>query len=294
MHNGSTDGRRLHLQHGPIDLVVAAEGAPAEVAAAYAQAETRFQTVLTELVEELPRLRRQCPPDGLGLTGAVARRMEAAVRTHAAALVTPMAAVAGAVADEMLAALTAGRCLRRAYVNDGGDIAFMLRPGETFVVGLVADPRDGGFVGRLQMSAADPARGVATSGRHGRSLSRGIADAVTVAAATAAAADAAATLIANAVDLPGSAKVRRAPARTLDPDSDLGDLPVTVDLASLSTAEAQAALARGAACARAMRDRGLIDSAALCLDGEVVLVGGEARTTLATPSPSPAGVAVRA
>ena len=46
-------------------------------------------------------------------------------------------------------------------------------------------------------------RGIATSGWRGRSFSLGIADAVTVLAATAAEADAAATMIANAVDLPG-------------------------------------------------------------------------------------------
>ena len=46
-------------------------------------------------------------------------------------------------------------------------------------------------------------RGIATSGWRGRSFSLGIADAVTVLAATAAEADAAATVIANAVDLPG-------------------------------------------------------------------------------------------
>jgi ApbE superfamily uncharacterized protein (UPF0280 family) len=39
---------------------------------------------------------------------------------------TPMAAVAGAVADEMLAAMVAGRTLTKAYVNDGGDIAVHL------------------------------------------------------------------------------------------------------------------------------------------------------------------------
>lgn len=285
------DGR-LHLQHGPIDLVIGIVAAADEAARAQAQAEARFRTVLAELVEELQRLRSPCPPSGLGLAGPVARRMEAAVRPHAGTFVTPMAAVAGAVADEVLAALAEGRTLRRAYVNDGGDIAFLLAPGEAFTVGLVADPRDGRVVGRLAIAADDPPRGIATSGRHGRSLSLGIADAVTVVAATAAAADAAATLIANAVDLPGSAKVSRVAARDLDPDSDLGDRPVTVDVAPLARTEVMAALARGADRARTMRTRGLIAAAALCLDGEVSLVGDDGRITV--EAQSPAGVAARA
>ena len=60
---------------------------------------------------------------------------------------------------------------------------------------------------------------------------------VTVLADTAACADVAATLIANAVDLPGHGAITRAPARTLFPDSDLGAIPVTTDVGALSAAE---------------------------------------------------------
>src|SRR4051812_35317460 len=52
------DRRRLHLQHGPIDLVIEAFGDPAEVRRAYGQAWARFGAVLPELVAELPLLRR--------------------------------------------------------------------------------------------------------------------------------------------------------------------------------------------------------------------------------------------
>ena len=128
-HRLLPDGRRLHLHHGPIDLIVEAEGPAAEVRAAHAQAVARFQTVLTELVAELPLLRRAVTGGACPLTGPVARRMGAAVRPHVPAFVTPMAAVAGAVADAVLAALTAGRALTRAYVNHGGDIALFLAPG---------------------------------------------------------------------------------------------------------------------------------------------------------------------
>ena len=83
------------------------------------------------------------------------------------------------------------------------------------------------------IDADDPARGIATSGRHGRSFSLGIADAVTVLARTASQADAAATIIANAVDLPGHPAIVRCPANELQPDSDLGARLVTRDVGAL-------------------------------------------------------------
>lgn len=262
------DGRRLHLHHGPIDLIVEAWGQEAERRAALAQAARRFDGLLEALVAELPLLRTPCDPAAPPrLTGPVARRMEAAVRPHAAGFVTPMAAVAGAVADEVLAAMTEGRRLSRAYVNNGGDAALHLAPGETLTVALA------GTGARAEVRAGDGIGGVATSGRGGRSHSLGIADAVTVLARSAAEADAAATLIANAVDLPGHPAVARAPARTVSPDSDLGDRLVTTGLGPLTPTEADHALAAGARAAEAMRARDLIAAAALILRGRALTVG---------------------
>ena len=122
------------------------------------------------------------------------------------------------------------------------------------------------------IDADDPSRGIATSGRHGRSFSLGIADAVTVLARTASQADAAATIIANAVDLPGHPAILRSPAHDLQPDSDLGARLVTRGVGRLSGVEIAAALDAGAS-ARALLAAGLIDGAALRLYGETVLVG---------------------
>ena len=99
----------------------------------------------------------------------------------------------------------------------------------------------------------------------------GIADAVTVLAKDAATADAAATLIANDIDLPGSEKIRREPAVTLTPDSDLGSMMVTTGVAELSSEECSTALERGRACAASLVGRNLIDSAYLQLQGEVLI-----------------------
>ncbi|MFO1039913.1 MAG: UPF0280 family protein [Geminicoccaceae bacterium] len=266
-------GGRLHLQHGPIDLLIRAWGEPAEIEAAYAQAEAAFATVLPTLVTELHELRRPVADDRPNLVGPVARRMAAAVWPHRTTFITPMSAVAGAVADHMLDAMLKGRRLKRAYVNDGGDIAIHLSPGTSITIGMVADIALPSLDGTLRLSADDPVRGIATSGQGGRSFSLGIADAVTVLARDAATADAAATLIANAVDL-ASTSIRRVPARDLDPDSDLGDRLVTVEVGPLSDTEIETALDRGVARAEALRAAGHIVAAALWLRGRSRLVGG--------------------
>jgi ApbE superfamily uncharacterized protein (UPF0280 family) len=273
------DGR-LHLQDGPIDLIIEAVGERSAVEDAYAAAWARFTTILDELCTELPLLRA----DPLGAQtprGVVARRMAAAVAPfRARRFLTPMAAVAGAVAEEVLETMMAGRKLARAYVNNGGDIALHLARGETFSIGMVDRPGRPSLFGRATIGAADGVRGVATSGWRGRSFSLGVADAVTVLAASAALADAAATLIANAVDIPGHPAIERAPACDLDPQNDLGERRVTVSVGTLTADEIHRALASGVVEAELWRDRGLIEAAALRLGEQTRLVGAAASRNL--------------
>ena len=220
--------------------------------------------MLRRLVDELALLRTALGGERPEPAGPVARRMVAACWPHRAVFVTPMAAVAGAVADEMLAALVEGRALETAYVNNGGDIAVHLAPGAALDLGVVARMDAPAIDATARLAHATPVRGIATSGWHGRSLSLGIADSVTVLAADAAAADVAATLIANAVAV-DDPTIERRPASDLDADSDLGDRPVTVAVGSLSKAAVAEALDRGARRARAMRRAGQIAAAMLVL-----------------------------
>jgi uncharacterized protein len=265
------DGR-LHLQDGPIDLVIGLEGTRAAIAEAAARAGAAFEGLLAGLVAELPALRSPIGPDRPAVRGPVARRMAEAVWPYRAGFITPMAAVAGAVAEEVLAALAGTPGLTAAHVNNGGDIALFLAPGASLRVGVV--PRLARAVPEalIRIGAGDAVRGIATSGWPGRSFSLGIADAVTVLARGAAAADAAATVIANAVDAEHPA-IRRAPAASLDPDSDLGDRLVTTDVGALPAALVEAALDAGEARAEALLSAGLIEGAALVL-GEAVRVVG--------------------
>ena len=268
------DGKRLHLQDGPIDLIVEANGSEGDVRVGYEAAAQRFTGLLDELCAELAELRKAADPGRTALKGIIARRMHAAVAPFAAdCFITPMAAVAGSVAEEILGAMLAAAPLDRAYVNNGGDIALHLTGGAQFTVGLIDRPDAQGTMRTMTVEADDPVRGIATSGRHGRSFSLGIADAVTVLARTASQADAAATIIANAVDLPGHPAILRVPANELQPDSDLGDQLVTRDVGALTEQEIEGALEAGAACARRLLAAGLIEGAALRLLGETVVVG---------------------
>jgi uncharacterized protein len=275
------DGRRLHLNDGPIDLIIEAFGAADQIQLAYRAAAARFVTVLDELCAELPLLRREPNLDEWP-TGVIARRMADAVMPYSTqTFITPMAAVAGAVAGEILRAMTSTAALDKAYVNNGGDIALHLAPRQHFVVGMVERPDRPSLFGTATLTADQPVRGVATSGWRGRSFSLGIADAVTILADTAAMADAAATIIANTVDLPGHPAILRIPACDLAPDNDLGERLVTQTVGKLTDREISIALAAGLERAGSLISDTLIRAAALHLQGRTRIVGDTLQLTRA-------------
>ncbi len=263
------DGRRLHLHHGPIDLIIEVWGLDRE--ACYAAAIDRFQTILAGLVDDLKTLRGEITKNTV-LKNPTSHRMQRAVSPFSDVFVTPMAAVAGAVADEVLYHMIQGHDVTKAYVNNGGDIAFHLTPGQSFT-SLSAS-------GTMVIPFADPARGLASSGWRGRSQSLGIADTVSVKAKTAAQADVAATLIANAVDLPGHPAIQRQPANEISPDSDLGDRLVTTEVGLLSVNDIAAALDAGVTRAADFCARDVILDATLLLQGHSRAIGDTTRTNI--------------
>jgi ApbE superfamily uncharacterized protein (UPF0280 family) len=164
-------GGRLHLSHGPIDVLLRAWGKQDMVTVAHAAAARRFADILQELCGELPRLRAQAgtgqPPES-----PVGRRMAAACREFADVFVTPMAAVAGSVADELMAVMLDAAELQRAYVNDGGDIAVYCGPGAALDIGVAGGFRRGPVPrlnGGVHVRYGDGIGGIATSGARGRS-----------------------------------------------------------------------------------------------------------------------------
>jgi len=269
---------RLHLQHGPIDIIAHVD-APEEVRKRlYTSASNRFSTVLVELVAEMDLLKQPWSADLPDPKGGIAQKMCFAVR-GSDIFVTPMAAVAGAVADEVLEAMlyeakNPDPCLeeiQRMYVNNGGDIAFWLNAGESFSIGVVDNPGIPELNARVRLTYESLVRGIATSGWRGRSQSLGIADAVTVLAGSAAIADAAATLIANDVnvDYPG---ILKRPASEVKNESDLGMLPVTVDVPPLPFDQISEALKRGAQTAGNFIRTGKIEAAYLSLQKQTLVV----------------------
>ena len=269
---------RLHLQHGPIDIIAHVD-APEEVRKRlYTSASNRFSTVLVELVAEMDLLKHPWSADLPDPKGGIAQKMCFAVR-GSGIFVTPMAAVAGAVADEVLEAMlyeakNTDPCLeeiQRMYVNNGGDIAFWLNAGESFSIGVVDNPGIPELNARVSLAYESSVRGIATSGWRGRSQSLGIADAVTVLAGSAAIADAAATLIANDVnvDYPG---ILKRPASEVKDESDLGMLPVTVDVPPLPVDQISEALKRGAQTAGNFIRTGKIEAAYLSLQKQTLVV----------------------
>ena len=202
------------------------------------------------------------------LKGVVARRMHAAV--------APFAADQLHHADGGGGGQRRGRNSRRDACARRGSIALtstmaatsrcILTRASSSPSGLMDRPDRQGLMRTMTIDADDPARGIATSGRHGRSFSLGIADAVTVLARTASQADAAATIIANAVDLPGHPAIVRCPANELQPDSDLGARLVTRDVGALGESEIDdGAEGRRRSRAQQLLAAGLIEGAALRL-----------------------------
>ncbi len=259
----SGDGLTLHLQHGPTDLIITAEGAPGARGRAFERSALALRGVIEELVGELSELRRPAT-SGPDVIGPVARRMVAATSHFGDVFVTPMAAVAGAIADHVLAAAWADD-LERLSVNNGGDIAFGLADGASTRIGVVTSLLNPYVTGSITFDSASSVRGVATSGWRGRSFSLGIADAVTVVAANAATADAAATVIASAIDLPGHPAIVRVPATQVDESSDLGTRMVTRGVGPLSDRERAEALEPGVVLAQTLLRGGVISGAYLVI-----------------------------
>ncbi len=259
-----------------------ARGNDDQLMQAYQQAYEASQSILKDLVCCLPMLRQPIsmggknPVSEVNVSPVAKRMMTAATDSmmhsgDAELFITPMISVAGSVADHVLHAMLDGTDLQRAYVNNGGDIALWLSPEERFVVGVCDNVETGEIVTRITLKAHHCVHGIATSGWRGRSHSRGIADAVTVLAKTSAAADAAATLIANAIDLPGCQQILKRPACELSPDSDLGEMPVTVAVEKLTEQQISQALEHGKVMAEQLLKKGLVKAAYLGLSGHVVV-----------------------
>ncbi len=260
-------GRALLAENGPMRMVIQAwEGKVPRLDLATEAADYAF-ACLARVAGQLAVLKRRpgaidgLPPEPL------AREMIKSVRAVGDADLTPLAAVAGTLADAVADRLF-GQGLSRVIVDNGGDIAIRLAAGETTRVGLRPEIAHPEISHVLTLDGRHSTWGVATSGLGGRSFTCGIASAVTAVARSASLADAAATAVANACLVAG-ADVLRVPAAKLDPNTDIPDLLVTVAVGDLTGPQRAEALSNALQRAEGLTQRGVIRGALAAVGKQV-------------------------
>ncbi len=268
-------GRGVIAENGPLRLVIQAfSGKEPELALAQEAAEYSFDCLL-EVVRERSLLSAAHGMISGVPEGTIAWAMLAAVRLVGDSDLTPMAAVAGSIADAVADWLIA-RGPTKVIVDNGGDIAIRVAQRETVNVGLRPAVDSPQLSHTVQLRPGEGSWGVNTSGLGGRSFTRGIASAVTAFAATSNLADAAATGIANHCFVADPAIIQQA-ANSLDPATDLGALPVTVGVQGLSPEKGQIALARGLARAEELTRNKIIRGAFLVVGAQFAVTEGFAQ-----------------
>lgn len=263
------DAETVLAECGPMRLVIRAwkDSRPqqelgqqaAEKSFACLEAVAKHKTVLSDLAGNIQAL----PPN------AVAQRMIESARAIGDFDLTPMAAVAGTIADAVADWLFM-RGATKVVVDNGGDVAIRLASNETAAVGIRPRISHLDISHVLNLDDRKPSWGVTTSGRGGRSLTRGIASGVTVIAENASIADAAATSIANACVVEDSSIVQ-IPAEQMDPNSDLKGINVTVDVGALSQDKMMQAVRAALSKADILCRRKLIVGALIALEDIIVM-----------------------
>ena len=265
-------GRAVLAENGPLRMVIQAfQGSDpcldlAVNAAGYAFDCLKQVAGQMAVLKQRPGDIRELPPE------PISRQMIASVCAVGDADLTPMAAVAGTLADAVADWLF-GHGLSRVIVDNGGDIAIRLKPGETTRVGLRPEIQHPEISHVLTIDGRHSSWGITTSGLGGRSFTCGFASAVTAIARTSSLADAAATAVANACFVAG-ADVIQVPAEKLDPNIDIPGLLVTVSVGSLSPAQTAEALSNALKKAEQLSQKGVIWGALIAVGKQVVLTAG--------------------
>lgn len=181
---------------------------------------------------------------------------------------TPMAAVAGTFAD-----LAKEEALKHkadfVIANNGGDVAFQTsQPHNPMKVGIISDLSINKVTHMLKIDAKSEIKGIATSGYGGRSLTKGVASAVTVLARNSSFADAAATAIANAVNCDDIAVVRCL-AEEIDYNTDIKGALVTKMIGKMADESIETAINIGEKRAKELYDKGMILGAIVFVQGKM-------------------------
>jgi len=261
------DGGRILAEYGPMRLVISAWVGKLPqrnlCVSAAREAFACFERVAA-FKHELSRHLSQNP---VPLSDPLARQMLESVRAVGDRDLTPLAAVAGTLADAV-ADFLFDRGMTRVVVNNGGDVAVRLIGDEHVNVGIGSGPSHGPVSTTIVLDSSLSSWGIATSGLGGRSFTRGVASAVTILAGTASQADAAATSVANA-SLVDDEEVVQEPAENIDPNTDMAGIPVTVRVGPLSEEKKETAVSRALEKAHLLAHRGLILGALVEVQGRI-------------------------
>ena len=203
-------------------------------------------------------------------TETLGGKMLESVRAVGDTRLTPMAAVAGTIADGV-ADFLFSRGMTKVIVNNGGDIAVRFMAPNRVRVGLRERVDRQEFFHavslRVPFEKEGAAFGIATSGLGGRSLTCGIASAATIIAKTASLADAAATAVANVSFVKSPGVIRRS-AETIDPQTDIPGTMVTVNVKGLDQKTRVKAVSQSLELAERFVEKGIILGAFVVVDGE--------------------------
>lgn len=233
-------GGAVLVECGPMRLVIDARIGKVAQPQQSVQAAEQAVRFLEGVAQARPFLGRDFRALIPRVTDPLALKMVASVQAVGDADLTPMAAVAGTMADAV-ADFLLNRGMTRVLVENGGDVSIRSCDGGPVTVGIRPRVDSPAISHALVLGPERTAWGVATSGFGGRSLTRGVLDAASVVAADASLADAAATAVANAGCIADDSVVRK-PAEALDPHTDIAGLDVTFLVGRLAEESKQRAV----------------------------------------------------
>ena len=258
----------MFIEVGPVSVVVNGEkdGMPFEFDRF--RVEEKIRSILEEIKEYLPVLKQKAHKiKNTNHMSYVPRKMVDAVKVIDEVSLTPMAAVAGSIADALKEFLK-NEWLDLISVNNGGDISIFNKNGRELKIDI-GDIHTGESSPHLLSIEQITDYGLATSGFGGRSFTLGLADSVTVIATTGALADAAATFICNCTNTETDQVIRRK-ASEIDPLTDIPDYEVTIKINDLSNFDIMKSLENGLYNASKLKQLNFIYDAVIKLRGHMV------------------------
>lgn len=257
------------MEYGPILMVIEAYSSGNALTEAAVAGGHKAIDLLNELTNYLPVAKKMLPLNLSHSYPRILNNMIETVKMLNEENYTPMAVVAGVISD-MVKNEVIKNGAKTVIVNNGGDIAIEIEEGHNLKVGIIKDLTTRECNHIIRLSSSSKIKGIATSGFGGRSLSKGVADAVTVFASNCSLADAAATSIANATYC-ASSEIKRCKAEELDYQSDLKGFLVTCYVGTLDKASINKAINNGLKRAKQLFNEGMIYGSVIYLKNRVAM-----------------------